>query len=250
MAVSKSGLTDQEMEDLLSLNDEVLQDNYLYQLPPNPQNIRIPTFIWRRVRYHIADNIVSRTVDNADVFRWYHRETREVAQDRYASPNIQTALHKDLVEYFSGEWHDVIKPLELFKVKKASYPDAKRGVPPQPFLYCSNIYNLRKLNEYPYHLTKAWMIDRLLTEVLANFEWIYTKLKATSISEVLGDYECAIDFMEEAMSGDKRRDYQIYSFAFGEISYLYEMLSLSRDAVNRDVNNLAIQVGYLSERYV
>jgi hypothetical protein len=44
------GLSDAEMEDLLSLEDDVLQDSYLYHLPPDPTNIRLPPLLWVRLK--------------------------------------------------------------------------------------------------------------------------------------------------------------------------------------------------------
>ena len=41
-------------------------------------------------------------------------------------------------------------------------------------------YNLRALNELPYHLTVTENVDDLLEKALLNFEFIYYKLKATS----------------------------------------------------------------------
>ena len=50
MTVAMNGVTDGEMEDLLSLEDEVLQDTYLYHLPPDPLLIRIPPLMWARLK--------------------------------------------------------------------------------------------------------------------------------------------------------------------------------------------------------
>ena len=51
MTVALNGVTDGEMEDLLSLEDEVLQDTYLYHLPPDPRLVRVPPLIWARLKY-------------------------------------------------------------------------------------------------------------------------------------------------------------------------------------------------------
>jgi hypothetical protein len=42
------------MEDLLSLDDEVLQDTYIYHLPPDPQVIRLPSSLWVQVKSQLS----------------------------------------------------------------------------------------------------------------------------------------------------------------------------------------------------
>ena len=48
ITASKNGVSEPEMEDLISLDDRVLDDIYQYHLPPNR---RIPPLLWTRVRY-------------------------------------------------------------------------------------------------------------------------------------------------------------------------------------------------------
>ena len=50
MTITRSGITDNEMDDLLSLEDEVLQDTYIYHLPPDPLHVRIPPLMWARLK--------------------------------------------------------------------------------------------------------------------------------------------------------------------------------------------------------
>ena len=56
--------------------------------------------------------------------------------------------------------------------------------PLQPLKLSENVYNLRKLDELPYHLYHAsphQVSKPLLYDVLANYEWIKTKAEAFSI---------------------------------------------------------------------
>ena len=48
VTASKNGISEPEIEDLISLDDKVLDDIYQYHLPPTR---RIPPLLWTRVRY-------------------------------------------------------------------------------------------------------------------------------------------------------------------------------------------------------
>lgn len=71
LTASKHGLNDGEVEDILSLDDEVLQDTYLYHLPPSEEVIRLPPLLWRRIRYQLGEYLVNRQADSKNVTAWY-----------------------------------------------------------------------------------------------------------------------------------------------------------------------------------
>jgi len=52
-------------------------------------------------------------------------------------------------------------------------------------------YNVRKLSELPYHLIESDMYTELRKHVLFNYEWLHSKLAATSLPDVLADFHMA-----------------------------------------------------------
>ena len=62
-----------ELDDLLSLDDEVLDNCYQYWSPPNHQIVRIPTLLWIRLRHDLGENLVERQADGKTVLSFYHR---------------------------------------------------------------------------------------------------------------------------------------------------------------------------------
>lgn len=50
------------MEELLSLDNEVLDDVYQYWAPPSNKEIRIPPLIWTRLKQDMAEFIVAKQV--------------------------------------------------------------------------------------------------------------------------------------------------------------------------------------------
>ena len=180
------------MEDLLSCDDTVLQDTYLYHLPASETLIRLPPLLWRRIHFDLREYLVQRQAGGKDVTTWYHHQFMETALDRYATEDIKTKLHGAIADYFQGRWSDQAKPLELYKKKKGSYPEAVRGVPAQPISYCPGVYNLRKLEELPYHLIQSGRYMDVLTDMCQNLEWLFYKSKAMGISAVLNDIRHAL----------------------------------------------------------
>ena len=76
LSAAKNGLTELEMEDLLSLDDDVLNDVFEYHVPPIR---RLPSILWARIRADIHEYIVDREADGARVMAWYHRQFIELA---------------------------------------------------------------------------------------------------------------------------------------------------------------------------
>ena len=197
LSAAFSGLSDGEMEDILSLDDEVLQDTYLFHLPPDERTIRLPPLLWKRIKYDLEEYISEKRSGNRLVSNWYHRQFVEAARDRYLNEDVKKTLHHALADYFMGVWSDRVKPLELYKIKKGSYPDAVRGVPAQPIQYQKGMYNLRKMIELPHHLANSGQFQVYKTEICGNFDWLYYKTKAMSLNEVLFDFQLVLEAMRD-----------------------------------------------------
>ena len=64
-------------------------------------------------------------------------------------------------------------------------------------MFSKSVFNLRKLSEMPFHLIHSGHTGRLASEVLFNFEWIYSKVRGQSLNEVLEDYALALEVRPE-----------------------------------------------------
>ena len=80
ITASKSGVSETELEDLISLDDKVLDDIYQYHLPPTR---RIPPLLWTRVRNDLPGYLSDSEADGVSVVNWYHRQFKEAALQRY-----------------------------------------------------------------------------------------------------------------------------------------------------------------------
>ena len=68
ITASKNGLSESELEDLISLDEHVLNDIYQYHLPPIR---RIPPLLWTRIRNDISSYLTEREADGISVVSWY-----------------------------------------------------------------------------------------------------------------------------------------------------------------------------------
>ena len=122
-------------------------------------------------------------------------------RNKLSSSKQTIAQHEDLNHAFastislsfSGRWGGGRKKRITLTHRMKTLPDADRQVSSQPLMFSKSVFNLRKLSEMPIHLIYSGLSDRLASEVLFNFEWIYGKVRGQSLSEVLEDYVVALE---------------------------------------------------------
>ncbi|XP_052261935.1 uncharacterized protein LOC127865910 isoform X2 [Dreissena polymorpha] len=185
ITVGLAGLTEFEIEDVLSCDDDVLNDVYRYHDPPVPGIVRIPPVLWARIRYDIKEYIVERMSYGRTTLNWYHRQFIETASERYTSDGKDIALHRNLALLFLQE-HGLKRTVILKNRNNLEISDADRQVTPQPF----TPKNCRKLACLPYHASKAFSTlgrEFVKTNILCNFQYLCMRIAAFSVPSVLQD---------------------------------------------------------------
>ncbi|XP_033121008.1 NACHT domain- and WD repeat-containing protein 1-like [Anneissia japonica] len=178
ITAAKTGLSANELLDVLSCDETVLDDCFEFHIPPIR---RLPSLLWTRLRLDLGSYLVEGGADDVVVYRWYHRIFHEVARQRYLTDN-EEFLHQSLAHYFIGRWADVPKPYRDKKTNEMNI--ANRRLPPQPLVLVNRKgemdnnerYNLRKLTELPFHLIRAGMWQDCEKE-LCTIQWIRAKCK-------------------------------------------------------------------------
>ncbi|XP_014210635.1 NACHT and WD repeat domain-containing protein 2 [Copidosoma floridanum] len=201
ITAAKSGLSESELEDLISLDDKVLDDVYQYHLPPVR---RIPPLLWTRIRNDLPNYLSEREADGVSVMNWYHRQFRDAARERYfKNMNLATYFHSMIADYYLGIWGGgKPKPFKFTEIQRHRFNlqdkegVADRKVPEQPLAFYSkegklSRYNLRKFGELPFHLVRAHRFKDLFANVLFNYEWLHAKLSSCPLQAVLSDFEDA-----------------------------------------------------------
>lgn len=235
ITLSRKGLTEAEIEDILSCDDEVLREIYSDR---EPIVHRLPTLLWIRVRNELLPFFDDASADGFSILRWKFRNFADVVRKKYLSnTEDKIQFHSALADYFSDKWKDG-KPFErLDRITVL----ANRLVMSQPAIlsFKSNdvfqpTFNLRKLSELPYHLLCAQRYEQL-KELLCNFLWLLSKLTAASIHHVLNDFDMAIS----CIPGSQQ-----------DLKLVRETLIMSLVALNDDPAQLASQlIGRLATKF-
>lgn len=209
ITAAKSGVSETELEDMLSLDEKVLNDVYQYHLPPVR---RIPPLLWTRIRSDLPGYLSEREADGVSIINWYHRQFIEAARERYfRNLNFVEQMHACISEYFMGTWGGGIpKPFEYSEHQRRMFHldemkgESDRKVPLQPLAFFDTDgkrtrYNLRKLNELPFHLVRSHQYEELYNTCLFNYNWLHEKLSSMPLQSVLADFE---DLLEHVYQKD------------------------------------------------
>ena len=226
ITAAKSGLTESELEDVLSLDNDVLNEVYQYWDPPDKGLLRIPALLWKRIRYEISDYLVEQHADGKTVFAWYHRQFVESARAIYLKDErTRLSTHQALSDFFEGTWSGKECKSIILVHRNLTLDNASRHVAPQPIQFSKEVYNVRKLNELPYHLLLSKQLEKLKTIALCNFHWLLTKITVTSFQTVMQDFNLSIPDADDS-----------------DISITGETLSLSTSNLMSDPDSLAGQL--------
>ncbi|KAK2170267.1 hypothetical protein LSH36_3g00045 [Paralvinella palmiformis] len=223
------GLSEAELCDILSLDDEVLQ----YLAIIDSQIHRFPVIHWMRlfgdVKYFFS--VIQR--DSVDIICWRHSVFKAVAEQRYCRQSSKMCyLYTILADYYSGRGSYVANP--TVPRCPSAHRTKVRQLPVQPNVYKEQpehnnrinttigIYNKRRQSQLPKCLLKSNQKTELNNDVLFNFQWIRAKLKSQSVYAVLRDYE-DLD-------------------ACWEAKLVYKSLQLSEVALKEDPDQLSTQL--------
>ncbi|XP_076471205.1 NACHT and WD repeat domain-containing protein 2-like [Babylonia areolata] len=198
VTAGRHGVTSNEMEDLLSLDEVVMDEVCGLYVPPRR---RLPPVLWARLLEGLRDLLQVFSADGVLTWRWAHRVLQEAARERYlAQRDKAPSYHTAMAHYFMGTWAARPKPYGTGEQV------ADRMVAPQAYFLepegslhdgTDRTYNLRKINELPFHLQHAQMTSELKTVALLNFDWILAKLCATSVRDLLEEYSAVIQATPE-----------------------------------------------------
>ena len=144
LAAARHGLTEDELLDLLSADEEVMADfirrsRTETKKSPDKRLKRLPVVIWSRLYADIEPYMTPRRADGTVVLGFYHRQVGEAVRSRYlAGEDVRFRVHRDLAAYFQGQ----------------AYFAGERGhVRPGPGRVRS--VNVRKVVELPHHRLEA-----------------------------------------------------------------------------------------------
>ena len=185
ITLAKAGVSETELNHLLSLLDDVLADSYEWWVPP----VRIaPPLLLTRLLTDLAPYLTRRgDGSGVELVSWYHRQFWEAAEAwlfRAAEGGAAIKLqkqqrHAELADYFAGRWAGTAKPYTEALKKCVQRPQffpgedaAERNVPHQPLVLEGDLFldgpdrcrlNTRRIHELVKHLIArcAYAVDML-----------------------------------------------------------------------------------------
>ena len=186
LTCARGGLTCVEMDDVLSCDDEVLNEVYKYHDPPLEGSIRIPSLMWVRLKEHLREYFADQQIDDKNVTTWYHRQFFETAELRYLhDPKVLSAFHMQLAEIYDQE-NGIKRTIVLKQRGGKVIRDADRKVQLQPM----SPTNLRKLKCLMHHFFNSGDIELLKLKCLLNFSWLLNCMQAYGVGNLLSNFKC------------------------------------------------------------
>jgi len=85
MTACRSGISQNELEDVLSLDDDVLKSVFQHYIPPVR---RLPGILWTRIRNDLDEYITEKEIDDAPVIYWY----------TFYSSNFPTVIYRKRIQ--------------------------------------------------------------------------------------------------------------------------------------------------------
>lgn len=214
------------MEDILSLDEAVMDDVMSTHRSPLR---RLPPLLWIRLMADMSDFLSECRADNTKTLVWAYTPILEAADERYLVQRDKApSYHKALADYFQGAWAGKPKPysgnergLNRFVAQQELFSEPKN---------CridgsDRVYNLRKINELPFHFMRSQQTMMLKKHCLCNFEWILAKLCGTSLTELLEEYQAILAVEPHEP----------------EVRILSDVLHLSSKGLTREPRQLASQ---------
>lgn len=218
------GISETELNHVLSLDDDVLVEAYEWWLPP----VRIvPPVLIARLLSDLSPYLTRRGEGSGgELISWYHREFWQGSHawlfgDASGGDAVLRRRHGELADYFCGRWAGKAKPYNEALKRKCLGGEtaADRMVPPQPLVLAGALFgdsscadalprlNARRLSQLVHHLIKSSQVDKTARELISP-EYIAAKFFICDGSMLMREYSLAIREFSSVAAGNKSSETQ------------------------------------------
>ena len=159
LAAARSGLSEDELLDVLSSQPEVIAD-FQRRSPKSPAVDRLPVVVWSRLYFDLEPYLSERGADGTVLMTYYHRQLGQVVEEDHLTGDAGRERHRELAAYFGS---DALQPLER----------------PGDGAVAAN---LRRLAELPYQQTYGELWDDVY-ETLTDFHFLEVKAANAGVVE-------------------------------------------------------------------
>jgi len=119
IAAGKNGLSEDELLDALSMDQEMLAD-FQRRSPKSPKSDRLPVVIWSRLYFDLEPYLTERSADGTSLFSFYHRQMSEAVNAQYLAGEEKPARHSVLANYFEIKADPELADMALIKQSRLS----------------------------------------------------------------------------------------------------------------------------------
>lgn len=228
ITIFKIGISEVELEDVLSLDDDVLNEAFEKHEPPVR---RFPIAIWIRIRDDLKSYLSLKLADKTPVVSWTHQVFTETAKEYYKELFVESEkrdkLLINIIDYFNEEWRKKPKDYE-FNGKNKS---AVRHTKSQNLKYKiqrigEHVYNERKLNELLNVIlllsNKKLKLDCLTDMIYLNYQFMRSKAELNELRFIYYIHRSIVK-LNDIIGSDTNSDNEIKikSQQLVEISNIY-----------------------------
>ncbi|XP_040901534.1 NACHT and WD repeat domain-containing protein 2 isoform X2 [Toxotes jaculatrix] len=197
LTLSRTGLTEVELTDLLSSDDEVLSE-YVPRGEKPSSSMRVPQIDMERLLLDLRRFLIRRTFGGSQVLFWVSRHFKLVVAKRYLGTHeARREIHSEMADYFSGQWASGNAKLLLVNPKSGPNKETAemkiyidRHSSSQPFVFTSSPkdtghVNLRKVTELPYHLQESGRCEELEHGLLMSLGFHQAMVRAGLLGDLV-----------------------------------------------------------------
>ena len=247
--VSSYGVSETELEGLLSINDKVMAEVFSSSGPPLGGVVGIPSHLLCSLLDQLEPLLMKCQFHQKNVYKILNSTTRDTLSTRYsvvypgmAEPilteeayEFTTDLHKDFATMFLNK-DTYTKDLVL---KQVTISKSERMVHQQS----TSPHNVRKLQCLPGHLrvllaVPGYGLDKIISEVLCSFDWILCKLQSCCVEDVLCDYELTLGTIDQLNSVTDAEE----MISRSEIELVWTALRESKRHLEENPSAIAVQL--------
>lgn len=206
LAASKSGLTEDELLELLVLDTDYIQFLERHHKIPIP---RLPVALWARLYMDLKPFLLTRKADGVELFDFYHQSFKHVVAERYfTNPMNLYGIHSTMIKYYAAQnWN-------ITKCETSIY---------------GRLANARKTSELIYQLQNNNDYNALCDH-LCDLNFIEAKCVAQGVDELLGDF----NLLRGVKLREPDRYNQYYQFIVTESDVLRQYPELTlQQAINQ-----------------
>ncbi|XP_072168845.1 NACHT domain- and WD repeat-containing protein 1-like [Diadema setosum] len=185
LTIARDGLSDAEMNDILSCDEDVLNELYAQRTQALR---RVPCLLWVALCQELGPFLQECSVNGRLLRCWGHSCFREVVTKQYLSNEKEKAeLHKNIQDYFQDRWAKGKKKPYVGEGGMEMIMD--RLVLTQPDAF-GKVDNLRRFQEVSYHVFHAGE-KKFADKYVWDVDWLVKKLTCCDVYDVLEDVRLA-----------------------------------------------------------